>query len=65
MLRSEDMELRQWQEKGMPEDHLAPLVGSVQPVEEGCACSADMEIACWRWCKADSHLYSQTLDTVT
>ena len=40
----------------MPEDHLAALIGSVQPIEESCAGPPNMQVACGGWCKAHSDL---------
>ena len=42
----------------MPEDHLAPLIGGIQPIEEGRASPADVEVACGRRRKAYPHLCS-------
>ena len=40
----------------MPEDHLAALIGSVQPIEESRAGPTNMQIACGGRCKAHSDL---------
>ena len=40
----------------MPENHLAALVGSVQPIEESCAGASNMQVACGGRCKAHSDL---------
>lgn len=40
----------------MPEDHLAALIGSVQPIEESRAGPTNMQVACGGRCKAHSDL---------
>ena len=40
----------------MPEYHLAALIGSIQPIEESCAGTSNVQVACGGWCKAHSDL---------
>src|SRR5215217_9221273 len=35
-------------------EELPIVVPRVEPVEEGCARAANMQVACWRWCKAQA-----------
>lgn len=46
----------------MPEDQFATLIGGIQPVEEGCAGTTNMEVACWGRCKAYSNLFKHSID---